>query len=78
MTQKVLQMVLQFRGSNVIIVASMFMWAVDNKISRHLTSRASPAKIVMVKSLATGPVLHAISLALGNGSVITNIEFSLL
>jgi drug/metabolite transporter (DMT)-like permease len=60
-----------------MILASMFMWAIDNNVSRRLTSRTSPAKIAMVKSLAGGLVLIAIALALGKGSIITGIKYDM-
>lgn len=75
--QKVLKMVLQFRAGHVIIVSSMLMSAVDNRISTQLASRLTPAKISTVKSFATALVLVAISLTLGYGSMITNLKSSL-
>ncbi|HEX2615180.1 MAG TPA: EamA family transporter, partial [Nitrososphaera sp.] len=54
--------------------ASMFMWAIDNNVSRRLTSTVSPAKIAMVKSLLGGLVLLVIALALGKGGAIASIE----
>ena len=66
--------ILQFNSGNLMILASMFMWAIDNNISRRLTTNVSPAKIAMVKSLAGGLVLLAASLALGRGGEITTIE----
>jgi drug/metabolite transporter (DMT)-like permease len=64
----------QFNAGNLMILASMFMWAIDNNISRRLTSNVSPAKIAMVKSLAGGLVLLVIALALGRGNAILGIE----
>ena len=69
--------IIQFNAGNIMILASMFMWAVDNNVSRRLTSRASPAKIAMVKSLAGGLVLLVITLALGKGSLISEIKFDM-
>jgi drug/metabolite transporter (DMT)-like permease len=69
--------IIQFNAGNFMILASMFMWAVDNNVSRRLTSRASPAKIAMVKSLAGGLVLLVITLALGKGSLISEIKFDM-
>jgi drug/metabolite transporter (DMT)-like permease len=74
---KALETIIQFNAGNIMILASMFMWAVDNNVSRRLTSVASPAKIAMVKSLAGGLVLVAIALALGKGSIITGIKFDM-
>ncbi|MFL6492091.1 MAG: DMT family transporter [Nitrososphaera sp.] len=74
---KALETIIQFNTGNALILASMFMWAVDNNVSRRLTSRASPAKIAMVKSLAGGLVLLAIAMALGKGSVISGIKFEM-
>jgi drug/metabolite transporter (DMT)-like permease len=74
---KALESIVQLNAGNIMILASMFMWAIDNNVSRRLTSRASPAKIAMVKSLAGGLVLIAIALALGKGSVITGIKYDM-
>lgn len=74
---KALETIIQFNMGNILILASMFMWAVDNNVSRRLTSRASPAKIAMVKSLAGGLVLLAIAMALGKGSIISEIKFDM-
>jgi drug/metabolite transporter (DMT)-like permease len=52
----------------------MAMWAVDNNVSRRLTSNVSPAKIAMVKSLAGGLVMLAAALVLGKGPAIASIE----
>jgi drug/metabolite transporter (DMT)-like permease len=60
-----------------MILASMFMWAIDNNVSRRLTFRVSPAKIAMVKSLAGGLILTAIALALGKGNVMAGIKFDM-
>ena len=74
---RALETIIQFNMGNVLILASMFMWAVDNNVSRRLTSRASPAKIAMVKSLFGGLVLIAVAFALGKGSIITGIGFEM-
>ncbi len=71
---KALESIVQLKTGNIMILAAMFMWAIDNNVSRRLTSRASPAKIAMVKSLAGGLVLIAIALALGKGSIIVGIK----
>jgi drug/metabolite transporter (DMT)-like permease len=74
---RALENTLQLNVGNIMILASMFMWAIDNNVSRRLTSRATPAKIAMVKSLTGGLVLIAITLALGKGSIITEIKFEM-
>ena len=66
--------VLHFNAGNFMILAAMFMWAIDNNISRRLTSTVSPAKIAMIKSLLGGQILLAIVLVLGKGSAIASIE----
>lgn len=71
---KVSEMMLEFNAGNLMILASMFMWAIDNNVSRRLTSNVAPAKIAMVKSLLGGLVLLAIALALGKSSAIADIE----
>ncbi|HEX2614755.1 MAG TPA: DMT family transporter, partial [Nitrososphaera sp.] len=71
---KVSETILQFNAGNIMILASMSMWAIDNNVSRRLTSTVSPAKIAMVKSLLGGLVLLAIALALGRGGAIASIE----
>ena len=71
---KLSETILQFNAGNLMILASMLMWAIDNNVSRRLTSNVSPAKIAMVKSLAGGLIMLAIALALGRGSAIVGIE----
>lgn len=71
---KVSESILQFNIGNFMILGSMLMWAIDNNLSRRLTSRVGPAKIAMVKSLSGGLVLLAIALALGKGNTIVSIE----
>jgi len=66
--------VLSFNAGNVMILASMFCWAVDNNLSRRLTANVNPAKIAMVKSLLGGLILLAIALALGRWDYIAAIE----
>jgi drug/metabolite transporter (DMT)-like permease len=66
--------ILKFNAGNIMILASMAMWAVDNNVSRRLTSNVSPAKIAMIKSLAGGLVMLAAALLLGKGSTIASIE----
>jgi drug/metabolite transporter (DMT)-like permease len=71
---KVSETILQFNAGNIMILASMSMWAIDNNVSRRLTSTVSPAKIAMIKSLLGGLVLLAIAVALGRGGAIASIE----
>ncbi|HEX2557768.1 MAG TPA: DMT family transporter [Nitrososphaera sp.] len=71
---KVSETILQFNAGNIMILASMSMWAIDNNVSRRLTSTVSPAKISMIKSLLGGLVLLAIAVALGRGGAIASIE----
>lgn len=71
---KLSETIIEFNAGNILILASMSMWAVDNNISRRLTSHVSPAKIAMVKSLAGGLILLAVTLAIGRGAVIVSIE----
>ncbi len=74
---KALETIFQLNTGNIMILASMLMWAIDNNVSRRLTSRASPAKIAMVKSLSGGLVMIMIALALGKGGIITGIKFDM-
>lgn len=74
---KDLESIVQLNAGNIMILVSMLMWAIDNNVSRRLTSRASPAKIAMVKSLSGGLVLTAIAFALGKGSIISAITFDM-
>jgi len=71
---KLSETILQFNAGNLMILGSMFMWGIDNNVSRRLTSNVSPAKIAMVKSLAGGLVLLAVALALDRGNAIASIE----
>jgi drug/metabolite transporter (DMT)-like permease len=57
-----------------MILASMFFWAVDNNMSRQLTTRIHPAKIAMLKSLTGGLIMLVIALALGKHSEFTGIQ----
>lgn len=62
---------LELNAGNLLILSSMFLWAVDNNLSRKLTTRVHPAKIAMAKSLIGGLILFGITIALGKfGSVI--------
>jgi len=72
-----LESMLELNPGNVMILASMLMWAIDNNISRRLTLNVSPAKIAMVKSLFGGLILLAIVLAMGKGSAISAIKYDI-
>lgn len=74
---KALETIVQLNAGNIMILASMLMWAIDNNVSRRLTSSASPAKIAMVKSLCGGLVMIAVALALGKADIITGIKFDM-
>jgi drug/metabolite transporter (DMT)-like permease len=71
------EMILQLNVGNIMILVSMFLWAVDNNVSRRLTSTIYPAKIAMVKSLFGGLILLAMALVLGKGKAIMQITPSL-
>jgi drug/metabolite transporter (DMT)-like permease len=66
--------ILQFNAGNLMILASMFFWAVDNNISRRLTERIHPAKIAMVKSLLGGLIIFVIALVAGKWMEFTTIQ----
>ena len=72
-----LESILELNPGNIMILASMLMWAIDNNISRRLTLQVSPAKIAMVKSLAGGLILLAIALAMGKGDSIAAIKLDM-
>ena len=72
-----LESILELNPGNIMILASMLMWAIDNNISRRLTLKVSPAKIAMVKSLAGGLILLAIALATGKGDSIAAIKLDM-
>jgi len=72
-----LESILELNPGNIMILASMLMWAIDNNISRRLTLKVNPAKIAMVKSLAGGLVLVVIALAMGKGNIIAGIKFDM-
>ena len=74
---KSFQTIFTFNLGNFMILASMFMWAIDNNVSRRFTVKASPAKIAMMKSLAGGLVLLGVALALGKGNIFGEIKFDL-
>lgn len=72
-----LESILELNPGNIMILASMLMWAIDNNVSRRLTLKVSPAKIAMVKSLAGGLILLAIALAMGKGDGIAAIKLDM-
>jgi drug/metabolite transporter (DMT)-like permease len=72
-----LESILELNPGNIMILASMLMWAIDNNVSRRLTLKVSPAKIAMVKSLAGGLILLAIALATSKGDSIAAIKLDM-
>lgn len=68
--------ILQFNTGNFLILASMLMWAIDNNISRRLTtfSDISPAKIAMLKSLFGGLAMLAVVAAAGKLGALAGLE----
>jgi drug/metabolite transporter (DMT)-like permease len=72
-----LESILELNPGNIMILASMLMWAIDNNVSRRLTLKVSPAKIAMVKSLAGGLILLAIALAMSKGDSIAAIKLDM-
>ena len=72
-----LESILELNPGNIMILASMLMWAIDNNLSRRLTLKVSPAKIAMVKSLAGGLILLAIALATSKGDSIAAIKLDM-
>ena len=69
--------ILRFNAGNLMILGSMFFWAVDNNLSRRLTTRVHPAKIAMVKSLVGGLILLGITVIVGKWAEFTTIESNL-
>jgi drug/metabolite transporter (DMT)-like permease len=74
---KLSETILQFNAGNLLILGSMFFWAVDNNLSRRLTTRVHPAKIAMIKSLMGGLVLFGIAIAAGKWNDFTTIHTDL-
>ena len=72
-----LESILELNSGNMMILASMLMWAIDNNISRRLTLKVNPAKIAMVKLLAGGIILVVIAPAMGKGNIIAGIKFDM-
>jgi len=71
---KASETILQFNAGNIMILASMFLWGVDNNLSRRLTATIDPAKLAMMKCLLGGLILLGITLAAGMGSEISDIK----
>ncbi len=71
--------ILQFNVGNVMILASMLMWAIDNNITRRLTmfSDISPAKIAMLKSLFGGLVMFAMVAAAGKLVALEDLDIDM-
>lgn len=73
---QVSETILQFNAGNIMILASMLMWAIDNNFSRRLTtfSDISPAKIAMLKSLFGGLIMLAVTAAAGKWGTLAGLE----
>lgn len=71
--------ILQFNAGNIMILASMLMWAIDNNLSRRLTtfSDISPAKMAMLKSLFGGLVMLGVVVALGKMGALGGLDLNL-
>lgn len=71
--------IIAFNAGNLMILASMFFWAIDNNFSRKLTtfSDISPAKMAMIKSLAGGLVLLGVTAATGRWGALGQINAQL-
>lgn len=71
--------ILQFNAGNILILASMLMWAIDNNISRRLLtfSDISPAKMAMLKSLFGGLVMLGVTVAAGRWGAIAGLEINM-
>lgn len=71
--------IIRFNAGNVMILASMSFWAVDNNLSRRLTtfSSISPSKIAMIKSLFGGLAILAIAVAAGRWGALEGISSNL-
>jgi drug/metabolite transporter (DMT)-like permease len=72
-------MIVAFNSGNLMILASMLFWAIDNNFSRKLTtfSDISPAKMAMIKSLAGGLVLLGLTAVAGKWSALEHIDTKL-
>lgn len=66
-------------AGNLMILAAVFLWAIDNNFSRKLTtfSDISPAKMAMIKSLAGGLVLLGVTAAAGKWGALAHISAQL-
>lgn len=71
---QVSETILQINPGNIMILASMFFWAVDNNLSRRLTTRIDPAKIAMIKSLLGGLIMLAMAILLGKQADFLGIQ----
>lgn len=73
---RVSETILQFNAGNIMILASMLMWAIDNNFSRRLTtfSDISPAKIAMLKSLFGGLIMLGVTVAVGKWGALAGLE----
>jgi drug/metabolite transporter (DMT)-like permease len=71
--------ILQFNVGNIMILASMLMWAIDNNISRRLTtfSEISPAKIAMLKLLFGGLLMFGVVAASGKLDALAGLEVNM-
>lgn len=76
---QVSETILQFNAGNIMILASMLMWAIDNNFSRRLTtfSDISPAKIAMLKSLFGGLIMLAVTVAAGKWGALADLEVNM-
>jgi drug/metabolite transporter (DMT)-like permease len=50
---------------DLLIITATFFWAMDNNISKIVSHKMSPAKIVQLKSIIGGSLLMAIAIGLG-------------
>ena len=71
---KLSESILEFNAGNLMILGSMFMWAIDNNVSRKFTQSVNPAKIAMLKSLCGGLIMLAAALTLGKWDAIADID----
>ncbi len=69
--------ILRFNVGNILILAAMLMWAIDNNITRRLTtfSDIKPAKIGMLKSLFGGVVMLGITAVTGRWDEISGLDY---
>ncbi|MEW5840938.1 DMT family transporter [Nitrososphaera sp.] len=71
--------IIQFNAGNIMILGSMFLWAIDNNVSRRLTtfSAISASKMAMIKSLFGGLLLLAAVAATGRWQAVAAIPADL-